>query len=309
MFAPQKAKSLTLLEWTKSLTGVPAKTSLKCKPSLSLSVWAEYSFKTSLISHTPSHRSHVKTHLSYSDPNRSQCKKHSKLHSSRHQPSDQSIIHQPPQSSSPLMSLPIRYPPMASYFRLSIIFLTLQILQHPPCRRNLLRSSCKPLCDHHRLYPIPITPLVQYHIGDLPHDLWTTLLSFSFLSLFSFIWCILLRPNQSQVIAPCSWDLTICFSAHKSCAHFTYHLYLRLLYLLQKRRKFSPELRLKLVPSHRFALLHLCTFALSHTPNTLRFIALYQTSISHHFALLDTMSGDHFTAPESHPSELHRIYT
>ena len=44
-------------------------------------------------------------------------------------------------------------------------------------------------------------------------------------------------------------DLTIRFATHEPCAHFTYHLYLRPLYLLRKRRKFSPELRLKFVSS------------------------------------------------------------
>ena len=134
------------------------------------------------------------------------------------------------------------------------------------------------------------------------------IVTFSFLSLFSITQHILLWPDQSQVVTPCDRDLTIRFAAHKPCAHFTYHLYLRLLYLLRKTRKFSPELRLKFVSSRHFASLRLCTFALSCTPVTLRLIALYQTSILHHFTLLDTTSGDHFTAPELHPSEPHRIY-
>ena len=79
-----------------------------------------------------------------------------------------------------MMSLPIRYPPMASYFRLSIIFLTPQTLRHAPHRCNPPRPSH----DHHRLYPIPFTPLVWYHIGDLPYDPWTTLLYFPFLVSF-----------------------------------------------------------------------------------------------------------------------------
>ena len=207
--------------------------------------------------------------------------------------------------SDAVMGLPIRYPPVASYFWLSIIFLTLQILRHPPCWHNLLRPSC----DHHRLYPIP-----HCTIGPVPHrrpPIWPTdhVVLFSFLSLFPFTQCILSWPDRSQVVAPRDQDLTICFTAHEHCARFTYCLYLRLLYLLRKTRKFSPELRLKFILSHCFASLHLCTFALSHTSDTLRFIAPYQTSISHHFALLDTMSGDHFTAPKSHPSEPHRIYT
>ena len=200
-------------------------------------------------------------------------------------------------------------PSMASYFRLSIIFLTPQILRHPPCRHDLLQLSYKLSHNHHQLYPIP-----HCTIGQVPHRRPSILpmdhiIIFSFLSLFSFTQCILSWPDQSQVVAPRNRDITICFAAHKPCAHFTYRLYLRLLYLLQKRRKFSPELRLKFIFSHRFASLHLCTFALSRTPDTLRFIASYWTSASHHFALLDTMSGDHFTAPKSHPSEPHRIYT
>ena len=88
------------------------------------------------------------------------------------------------------MSLPIGYPPMPSYFWLSIIFLTPQILRHPPHWCNLLRPLCKPSHNHHQLYPIPITPLVRHHIGDLPYDLWTTLLYFPFLVSF-------LLPNAS----------------------------------------------------------------------------------------------------------------
>ena len=139
-----------------------------------------------------------------------------------------------------MMSLPIRYPPMPFYFRLSIIFLTLQILWHAPGRLDLPRPSREGSRDHHWLYPIPITPLVSYHIGDLPYDLWTMLFIFSFLSLFSFTRCILSWPGQSQVIAPCDQDLTICFTAHEPYACFTYHLYSRLLYLLRKEGSFSP---------------------------------------------------------------------
>ena len=58
----------------------------------------------------------------------------------------------------PLMSLLIRYSPMASYFWLSIIFLTPQILQHISCQHDLPWDSC----DHHQLYPIPTTPSVIY---------------------------------------------------------------------------------------------------------------------------------------------------
>ena len=58
---------------------------------------------------------------------------------------------------------------------------------------------------------------------------------------FLFTRCILSRSDQSQIVALCDRDLTIRFAAHKPCAHFTYRLYLRLLYLLRKRRMFFPQ--------------------------------------------------------------------
>ena len=203
-----------------------------------------------------------------------------------------------------LMSLPIRYPPIPSYFQLSIIFLTLQILQHPPRWCDLFWPSHKPSCNHHRLYPIP-----HRTISPVPHQrppIWPMdhIVTFSFLSLFSFTWRIPSRPDWSQVITPHDRDLTICFATHKSCACFAYHLYLRLLYLLQKT-SFPQNSDL----SSCHLIVSLCTFTLSCTPDTLHLIAPYRTSISHHFALLDTTSGDHFTAPKLHPSEPHRTYT
>ena len=124
-----------------------------------------------------------------------------------------------------------------SYGLLFLLFYPFPYTTDPPTCTTLPRPSC----DHHQLYPIPIAPSVQYHIRDLPYDLWTTLFIFSFLSLFSFTQCILSRPNQSQVIVPCGQDLTIRFAAHKPCARFTYRLYLRLLYLLRKTKKFSDR--------------------------------------------------------------------
>ena len=85
-----------------------------------------------------------------------------------------------------LMSLLIRYSPMASYFQLSIVFLTPQILWHIPHWRNLQQHSH----NHHWLYPIPITPSAWHHVKDLPYDLWTTLFHFPFLVSF-------LLPNVS----------------------------------------------------------------------------------------------------------------
>ena len=75
---------------------------------------------------------------------------------------------------------------------------------------------------------------------------------FSFLSLFSVTRCILLQPNQSQVIAPCGRDLTICF------AHMNLVLVLLIICIedfciySEKKGSFSPELRLKFISSHHF---------------------------------------------------------
>ena len=123
----------------------------------------------------------------------------------------------------------------------------------------------------------PLTiPYTHHTISPVPHrrpPIWPTdhIVIFSFLSLFSFTRCILLQPNQSQVITPHSQDLTIHFTTHKPCAHFTYHLYLILLYLLWKRRKFFPRTQTQvhfvslfhLAPSHTFALF--CTITPSRT--------------------------------------------
>ena len=189
-----------------------------------------------------------------------------------------------------LMNLPIRYSPMAFYFRLSIVFLTPQILQHAPCWRDLPW----PLHDHHQLYPIPIAPSAQYHIGDLPYDLWTTLLYFPFLVSF-------LLPNTS-----CHGP-----TDHKSLHHvirtlpyISLHMNLVLILLIvciqdfciysEKEWSFSPELRLKFISSHRFTLLCLAPlpyfapptyFALSHYPKplshtTLHSLILCQETIS-----------------------------
>ena len=92
----------------------------------------------------------------------------------------------------------------------------------------------------------PTIPYTHCTIGPVPCRrpfIWPTdhIVTFSFPSLFYFTWRILLRPNQSQIVTPRDRDLTICFATHEPCAHFTYHLYLRLLYLLRKRRKFSPR--------------------------------------------------------------------
>ena len=130
----------------------------------------------------------------------------------------------------------------------------------------------------------PTIPYTHCTIGLVPCQrppIWPTdhVVIFSFLSLFPFTQHILSWPDQSQVVAPHDWDLTIHFTAHKPCARFTDHLYLRLSYLLQKTRKFSPEPRLKFISSHCFASLHLT-------------LSLYLILLTH-FALL------HCTKPPS----------
>ena len=91
---------------------------------------------------------------------------------------------------------------------------------------------------------------------------------------FSITQHVLLWPDQSQAIAPCGQDLIICFTPHEPCACFTYCLYLRLLYLLWKRRKFFTQIQTQvhsalfhLIPSPNFALL--THFTLSHHPKPL----------------------------------------
>ena len=80
---------------------------------------------------------------------------------------------------------------MASYFWLSIIFLTPQILWHLLRWHDLLQPSC----DRHWLYPILIAPSVRYHIGDLSYDLRTTSLHFPFLVFSPY-------PTQSFAVWP-----------------------------------------------------------------------------------------------------------
>ena len=139
------------------------------------------------------------------------------------------------------MSVPIRYPPMPFYFRLSIIFLTPQILRHLPRWRNFFQPSREPLCNHHRLYPIPIAPSVQYHIGDLSYDLWTTSLHFPFLvsSLLpdAFFFSLTNHRSSHRTIGTLPYA-----SPHTDLVLILLIVcILRLLYLLQKRRKFSPR--------------------------------------------------------------------
>ena len=129
-----------------------------------------------------------------------------------------------------------------------------------------------------------IIPYTHRTIGLVPHQrppIWPTdhVVIFSFLSLFSVTWHILSWPNQSQVIAPCNQDFTIHFAAHEPCAHFTYCLYLRLLYLLWNKKEVFPQssdlslFHLIVLPcsishlhptSHLWCTLHYCTILNFH---------------------------------------------
>ena len=149
----------------------------------------------------------------------------------------------------------------------------------------------------------------RYHVRDLSYDLWTTSLHFPFLAFSPY-------PTQSFAVRPIADCRTVRSGPYHTlrctrtlCSFYLSFVFKTFVSTLKKKEVFPPELRLKFVLSHCFAPLHLRTFALSHTSNTLRLITPSRTFISHHFALLDTTSGDHFTAPESHPSEPHRIYT
>ena len=176
-----------------------------------------------------------------------------------------------------MMSLPIRYSLMAFYFWLSIIFLTLQVLWHLLHQRDLLRPLHEGSHDHHWLYPIPIAPSVQYHVRDLPYDLWTTPLHFPFLVSF-------LYPTHSFVVRPITdhctaWSgpyHTLCHT-QPLCSFYLLFVLKTFVSTLKKKEVFPPELRLTFVSSHHFISLRLHTFIPS-----LYFILLTPFALSHH---------------------------
>ena len=126
----------------------------------------------------------------------------------------------------------------------------------PPTCTTLMQPST-------RLVQLPSTiPYTHHTIGPAPHcrfGIWPTdhTVLFPIFSFFSVTWCVLLWASWSQVITLCSQDFIMCFTAHRPCAHFTY---LRLLYLLQKTRKLSPEFKLSafclIVSPHSTMYLH-----------------------------------------------------
>ena len=138
-----------------------------------------------------------------------------------------------------LMSLLIRYSPMASYFWLSLIFLTPQILCHAPCWCDLLWHLWKPSHDHHWLYPIPITPLARYHVRDLSYDLQTTSLHFPFL-VFS------LYPMYSFVVRPIADPRTAWSGPYHTFRHTRtlcsfYLSFVFKTFVSTAKKKFSPR--------------------------------------------------------------------
>ena len=170
------------------------------------------------------------------------------------------------------------------------------------------------LRDHRRLYPIPIAPSVRYHVGDLSYDLQTTLLHFPFLVFSPY-------PMQSFAVRPIADRRTTRSGPYHTlrrtqtlCSFYLLFVFITFVSTPKNKEVFPQNSDLSLsrliVSLHSvFAPSHLRTFVPFHTSKTLRCIAPSRTSVSHHFALLDTTSGDHFTAPESHPSGPHRIYT
>ena len=138
------------------------------------------------------------------------------------------------------MSLPIRYSPMAFYFRLSIIFLTPQIFRHLPHRRNLLQPSREPSHDRHRLYPIPIATLARYHVGDLSYDLRTTSLHFPFLVFSPY-------PTHSFAVRPIADRCTAQSGPYhmlrrtQTLCSFYLSFVCKTFVSTPKKRKFSPR--------------------------------------------------------------------
>ena len=204
------------------------------------------------------------------------------------------------------MSLPIRYSPMAFYLLFSLHRRSSDIY----CADATFSDLRTNLCDRYRLYPIPIAPSVRYHVGDLSYDLQTTSLHFPFLAFSPDL-------THSSTVQPIAEHRTARSGPYHTlrrtqtlCSFYLSFVFKTFVSTPKKKEVFPQNSDLSssrlIVPLRSvFAPLHLCTFALSHTSETLCRIAPSRTSISHHFTLL----GDHFTAPESHPSGPHRIYT
>ena len=129
-----------------------------------------------------------------------------------------------------------------------------------PHRCDPSQPLCEPSHNHHRLYPIPIAPLVWYHVGDLPYDLWTTSLHFPFL-VSSLLPNAFFRGLTNHRSSHC---------AIRTLPYVSLHTDLVLILLIiciqdfciysEKEGSFPRELRLKFISSHHFTSLRLRTF-------------------------------------------------
>ena len=134
------------------------------------------------------------------------------------------------------------------------------------------------LRDHRQLYPMPIAPSAQYHVGDLPYDLQTTSLHFPFL-------VSSLYPTHSFAVRPIADRRTARSGPYHMfrrtqtlCSFYLSIVFKTFVSTPKKKEVFPPELRLKFVSSHRSASLHLLTFAPSH----LRPISYFQNPSPYH---------------------------
>ena len=160
---------------------------------------------------------------------------------------------------------------MPSYFWLSVIFLTPQILRHPLRWCDLLR----PLHDHHQLYPIPIAPSVQYHVGDLSYDLRTTSLHFPFLVFSPYL-------MHSFAVRP--------IASHRTTWLGPYHMFhctrtLCSFYLSFVFKTFVSTPKNKEVFPQNSDLSSSCLIILLHsvfTPSHLRSISYFQNPLPYH---------------------------
>ena len=156
--------------------------------------------------------------------------------------------------------------------------------------------TCTNLCDHHQLYPIPITLSAWHHIVDLAYDLWTTLCYFEFLVPFQLPDAPTCGPTGHKPLCHVVRALSLVLLHTNLVLVFVYHLYFSLLYLPQKKEVFPPEFRL----SSFCPIIHLaplCTFALFHTSDLPHTLIPSHTFISHHLALPAMMLGDHPLPP------------
>ena len=193
-----------------------------------------------------------------------------------------------------------------SYGLLFLPFYHFPSTADPPTCTMLMQSSTRltwsPLTIHYTHCTISPAPCCRLSIWPTYH-----IVLFPILSSFSITRCVLLWANWSQAIALCGQDLTICFITHKPCACFIYYLYLKLLYLLPKNRKFFPqEFRLSafcliISPcsvSYHHPILHFRLSSHSHTIPNPRIIS---------YSLISHQQTIHY--PQIAPSVPHKIYT